>query len=36
MKPIILVTLKPEPDPHNFGIGSMMPLFEYFVNQCKK
>lgn len=23
MKPIILVTLKPEPDPHNFGVGSM-------------
>ena len=22
MKPVILITLKPEPDPHNFGIGS--------------
>lgn len=32
MKPVILVTLKPDPDPYNFGMGS---LFTIRSNYCR-
>lgn len=32
MKPIILITLKPEPDPHDFGIGS---FYAVRSNYCR-
>ncbi len=32
MKPVILVTLKPESDPHNFGVGSMYTVRQNYCN----